>query len=134
MHFDAHFDKWNKKSYIVNDWRIMLIQWIEQIWKEFHDENNEIIRRAFRKLGLFLTMNESKNDQLHVEDLSDIKINNWRRLNEMKNEMKNEMRSEANEGINKKIDEAYEYVLNDEIESEKMKNVDNSDNNEMNAE
>lgn len=65
MHFDTHFDQWNKGKYVVGDRRIMLTQWVGQAWKEFHEDSFDVIRRAFRKLGLSLTIDGSEDDQLH---------------------------------------------------------------------
>ena len=37
-----------------------------------------MIRQTFRKLKLFLIVNESKNAKFNIKNISDVKIKNWK--------------------------------------------------------
>ena len=146
MHFDMHFEQWNQGKYTVGDRRIMLTQWVGQAWKEFHEESSDVIRRAFRKLGLSLAIDGSEDDELHVEDLPGIEVGNWRRNNEEEIETAERIDERADEGTNDETNKVvtdenirggYEYVLRDEIGSNIEENdggEDNSGDSEMDEE
>lgn len=149
MHFDTHFDQWNKEKYVVGDRRIMLTQWVGQAWKEFHEDSFDVIHRAFRKLGLSLTIDGSEDDELHVEDLSEVEVGDWRNSDQIDEEndepndegnkgINDESNDEGNEGMNDESNNGgYEYVLEDEMglnDKEKDDEEDCSGDSEMDEE
>lgn len=114
-----------------------------QAWKEFHEESSDIIRRAFRKLGLSLAIDGSEDNELHVKDLSNIEVGDWRRNNEEDEGIDDGADDGINEGINEgmmdgmmneNIKGGYEYVLNDEMESNNEDDEDDSGDSEMDKE
>lgn len=74
IHYDNHMDKWINGKYSIGDRRIMLINWIDQVWRELHAEQSHIIVKAFRSVGLSLAVDGSENRELHVKDISDIEV------------------------------------------------------------
>ena len=118
MHFDMHFDQWNQGKYTVEDRRIMLTQWVRQAWKKFHEESFDVIRRAFRKLGLSLTIDGSEDDELHVKDLSGIEVGDWRRNNEKDERIDDEADDGADDGANDGADDETDERINEGINEE----------------
>ncbi len=56
----------------------MLTHWVDQTWRELHKENFNLIRQTFRKLSLFLTINESKDKELWIKNSLNVEVENWR--------------------------------------------------------
>ena len=77
-HYSDNFEKWQNNTYIVDDRRTMLIQWIDEIWIRFHKEKKHVIRDTFKKLDLSLIVDDFENHELNVKDINDLKIENWR--------------------------------------------------------
>ena len=77
IHYDGHMDKWKEGSYSVGDRRIMITKWVGQAWREFHAEQSHVIVKTFRKVSLSLTIDGSKDHELHVKDIQDIQVGDW---------------------------------------------------------
>ena len=78
LSYEKNLKKWKNEKYTVGDRRIMLTQWIDKAWRKFHKKNPDLIRSTFRKLKLSLTIDESKNAEFSIKDISDIKVGDWR--------------------------------------------------------
>ncbi len=103
----------------------MLTQWVNQTWKEFHKKNSELIHQTFKKPELSLAVDESKNHELFIKNISDVTIEDWRLLkdkkkqiiddlNDSKNVNKmNEIKMMKNDKMRSKKN--VEYVLKDEL-------------------
>lgn len=122
IHFDTHYDQWNTGKYTVGDRRVLLTQWVGQAWKEFHEENSGTIRRAFRKVGLSLAVDGSEDDELHIEDLPDIEVGDWRhsQIEEVEVDMETETENPEQGG--------FEYVMGAEMGAEMEDNEDEDKN------
>lgn len=77
-HYSDNFDKWQNNTYIVDDRRTMLTQWIDEIWTRLHKEKRHVIRDTFRKLDLSLIVDDFEDHELNVKDINDLKVENWR--------------------------------------------------------
>ena len=45
-------------------------------WKKLHQKNSDLIRQTFRKLRLFLTVDESEDDELNIKNIPNVKMKN----------------------------------------------------------
>lgn len=137
IHYDENFEKWDKESYTVEKRRIMLTKWVSQIWKKFHKEKSETIRRIFRKLRLSLVVNESEDDEIRIKNLENIEIDEWRlssdaqkdhnetedlKVEEQEKDMK-EYRQNMNEVNENQKEQKFEYVMKTEMHSEEIANA-----------
>ena len=77
-HYIDNFVKWKKKMYIVNERRTLLIKWIDETWTKLYKKKEQIIRDIFRKLDLFLIVDDFENHEFNVKDINDLQINDWR--------------------------------------------------------
>ena len=77
-HYNDNFEKWQNNTYIVDDRRTMLIQWINEIWIKFHKEKKHVIRDTFKKFDFSLIVDDFENHELNVKNINDLKIENWR--------------------------------------------------------
>lgn len=76
--YEKDLDKWKKGTYTVGERRIMLTHWVGQAWREFHQENPDLIRQTFRDLGLSLAVDGSEDTELKFRDISNIEVGDWR--------------------------------------------------------
>jgi hypothetical protein len=105
--------------------------------------HSSLIRQTFRKLDLALAVDESKDDELLIKDISDVKMSDWRLFTDQENVQdvkKPNTTDEGQEGQkNQKNQENLQaedrkYILDDDNEAilkDDMKNNSNSDS-EMN--
>ena len=77
-HYNDNFEKWQNNTYIVDDRRTMLTQWINKIWIKLHKEKRHVIRDTFKKLDFSLIVDDFENHELSVKNINDLKIENWR--------------------------------------------------------
>ena len=56
----------------------MLTKWVGQAWREMHMEHSSLICQIFRKLGLFLAVDGSEDDELSVKDIPGITVGDWK--------------------------------------------------------
>ena len=61
---------------------------MSQAWREFHKDliKSELIYKTFHQVELFLAVDESKDHELWIKNISDVQIEDWtKRLKEISN-------------------------------------------------
>jgi hypothetical protein len=102
----------------------MLTQWVEQTWRELHLQNSQLIQQTFRKLGLSLAVNKSKDDEFWIKNVPNVKVSDWTlQDNQKKKKMKMKNLNNANEMemVEKKIQMLKMKSTNTFWKSPKMK-------------
>lgn len=103
---------------------------MRQTWKEFHQQNLDIIRQTFKKLGLSLIVDESENEKFSIKNISDIEIENWRLTKKKKSEPNESNEIDEITGCLKKNEDISENETIDEkqVKYDLMKTNDHSEN------
>jgi len=66
------FERWT-----VGDRRVVTTFCVGDAFYQFHQEKGEIIRRAFRKVGLSLPVDGSSDSELDIKGFHGLQIGNW---------------------------------------------------------
>jgi hypothetical protein len=73
-HYGNHEEKWIKGKYTVGDRRVMLTEWVGQAWEDLHKYDSEVIRQAFRNVGLSLPVDGSEDHKIKIKGLPSIEV------------------------------------------------------------
>ena len=80
IHYDQNTKEWEEGKYSIADRRVLLTHWVGKAWKEYHEDNKEVIKQTFRDVGLALAVDGSEDEQLKIRDLPNLMVGDWQRL------------------------------------------------------
>ena len=73
-----HQVEWVEGKYSVGDRRVLLTKCVGQAWEDMHAEDGEIIRHAFKYVGLGLPIDGSQDHDIKIKDFPDVQVGNWK--------------------------------------------------------
>jgi hypothetical protein len=78
QYIDEHEVEWVEGKYSVSDRRVLLTKWVGQAWEDMHAEDGEMIRQAFKYVGLGLPIDSSQDHDIKIKDFPDVRVGNWK--------------------------------------------------------
>jgi hypothetical protein len=64
VYIDQNEREWVEGKYSISDRRVLLTTWVGQTWEYMHQEDSDMIRGAFKKVGLGLPIDGSQDHRL----------------------------------------------------------------------
>jgi hypothetical protein len=55
-----------------------LTKWVAQAWEDIHKEDGDMIRRAFKQVGLGLPIDGSRDHEIKIKDFLEVEVGNWK--------------------------------------------------------
>jgi transposase-like protein len=77
-YIDEHEVEWVEGRYSVGDRRVLLTKWVGQAWEDMHTEDGDMIRQAFKQVGLGLPVDGSQDHEIKIKDFPEVQVGNWR--------------------------------------------------------
>jgi hypothetical protein len=68
-YYDLHEAEWEAGKFTVSDRRILLTHWVAKAWKDLHEYHKDTIISKFKRVGLALNPDGSKDWKLKIRDL-----------------------------------------------------------------
>jgi transposase-like protein len=93
QYIDEHEVEWVQGKYSVGDRRVLLTKWVGQAWEDMHIEDGEMIRQAFKYVGLGLPVDGSRDDEIKIKDFPNVQVGNWKDWQPTKGEDREELQS-----------------------------------------
>jgi hypothetical protein len=78
QYIDEHEVEWVEGKYSVGQRRILLTKWVAQAWEDIHKEDGDMIRRAFKQVGLGLPIDGSRDHEIKIKDFLEVEVGNWK--------------------------------------------------------
>jgi hypothetical protein len=78
QYIDEHEVEWVQGKYTVGQRRVLLTKWVGQAWDDIHAEDGDMIRRAFKQVGLGLPIDGSQDHEIKIKDFSEGQVGNWK--------------------------------------------------------
>jgi hypothetical protein len=76
-YIDEHEIEWVEGTYSVGDRRVLLTKWVGQAWEDMHTEDGDMIRQAFKQVGLCLPVDGSQDHEIKIKDFPEVQVGNW---------------------------------------------------------
>src|SRR6202165_406675 len=65
-------------QYSVGQRRVLLTKWVGQAWDDMHTEDSDMIRQAFRQVGLGLPIDSCQDHEIKIKDFPEVQVGNWK--------------------------------------------------------
>src|SRR5712671_4536918 len=78
QYIDEHEVEWVEGKYTVGQRRVLLTKWVGQAWDDIHAEDGDMIRRAFKQVGLGLPIDGSHDHEIKIKDFLEVEVGNWK--------------------------------------------------------
>jgi hypothetical protein len=78
QYIDEHEVEWVEGKYSVGQRRVLLTKWVGQAWDDMHTEDGDMIRQAFRQVGLGLPIDGSQDHEIKIKDFPEVQVGNWK--------------------------------------------------------
>src|SRR5712671_2868932 len=62
----------------ISDRRVLLTTWVGQASEDMHQEDSDMIRGAFEKVGLGLPIDGSQDHKIRIKDFIDVEVGDWK--------------------------------------------------------
>jgi hypothetical protein len=69
QYIDEHEVEWVEGKYSVSQRRVLLTKWVGQAWDDMHAEDGDMIRKAFKQVGLGLPIDGSQDHEIKIKSL-----------------------------------------------------------------
>jgi hypothetical protein len=76
-HADKYYERYKAGDFIVGDRRVLLTQWVAEVWKQLHIQYKDTIIQTFWRLGLSLNPDSSEDHEIRIKGLEDIKVGDF---------------------------------------------------------
>jgi hypothetical protein len=78
IYIDQNEREWVEGKYSICDRRVLLTKWVGQAWQDMHQEDSDMIRGAFEKVGLGLPIDGSQDHKISIKDFPGVKVGDWK--------------------------------------------------------
>jgi hypothetical protein len=93
QYIDEHEVEWVEGRYSVGQRRVLLTKWVGQAWDDMHTEDGDMIRQAFRQVGLGLPIDGSQDHEIKIKDFPEVQVGNWKDWQPIKGHDSTELQS-----------------------------------------
>jgi hypothetical protein len=93
QYIDEHEVEWVEGKYSVGQRRVLLTKWVGQAWDDMHTEDGDMIRQAFRQVGLGLPIDGSQDHEIKIKDFPEVQVGNWKDWQPIKGHDSTELQS-----------------------------------------
>jgi hypothetical protein len=93
QYIDEHEVEWVEGKYSVGQRRVLLTKWVGQAWDDMHTEDGDMIRQAFRQVGLGLPIDGSQDHEIKIKDFPEVQVRNWKDWQPIKGHDSTELQS-----------------------------------------
>jgi hypothetical protein len=76
QYINEHKVEWVEGKYSVGDRRVLLTKWVRQAWEDLYTQDGDIIRQAFKQVGLGLSINGSQDHEIKIKDFPEVQVGN----------------------------------------------------------
>jgi hypothetical protein len=80
VYIDQNEREWVEGKYSISDWQVLLTTWVGQAWEDMHQEDSDIICRAFERVGLGLPIDGSQDHKIRIKDFINVEVGDWKEL------------------------------------------------------
>jgi hypothetical protein len=127
IYIDQNEREWVEGKYSISDRRVLLTKWVGQAWQDMHQEDSDMIRGAFEKVGLGLPIDGSQDHKISIKDFPGVKVGDWKSWKPANEEDNGELQSNLTSTEVEKLaitlnpcDDSEEYNEDDTIVVEGM--------------
>ena len=78
QYIDKNEKEWVEGKYSVGQRRVLLTKWVGQAWEDMHAEDSDMIRLAFKQVGLGLPVDGSQDHEIKIKDFPEVQVGNWK--------------------------------------------------------
>ena len=72
-HLEENLQRYTEGKISAPERRLLVTKWVGKVWTQV-DSNRDMVVRSFKKCGISLSLDGSKNGEIHIESIEEYKL------------------------------------------------------------